>query len=161
MLHNNKFILNGILAFSIFSLVIAYYIQYVLGHKPCNLCLIERIPYISAVVLVSLMFRIKKFEKVIAGTVMIFFIFGAVISFYHVGIEQGFFSESLVCDLGNANESLSKEDLLKQLENKTVVSCKDVTFRLLGLSLATINTIISILLSGIMLKVIKNYGQNK
>ena len=161
MLHNNKFILNGILAFSIFSLVIAYYVQYILGHKPCNLCLIERIPYISAVILVSLMFIIKKFEKVIAGTVMIFFIFGAVISFYHVGIEQGFFSESLVCDLGSANESLSKEDLLKQLENKTVVSCKDVTFRLLGLSLATINTVISILLSGIMLKVIKNYGQNK
>ena len=161
MLHNNKFILNGILAFSIFSLVIAYYIQYVLGHKPCNLCLIERIPYISAVILVSLMFIIKKFEKVIAGTVMLFFIFGAVISFYHVGIEQGFFSESLVCDLGNANESLSKEDLLKQLENKIVVSCKDVTFRLLGLSLATINTVISIFLSGIMLKVIKNYGQNK
>ena len=161
MLHNNKFILNGILAFSIFSLVIAYYVQYILGHKPCNLCLIERIPYISAIILVSLMFIIKKFEKVIAGTVMLFFIFGAVISFYHVGIEQGFFSESLVCDLGNANESLSKEDLLKQLENKTVVSCKDVTFRLLGLSLATINTVISILLSGIMLKVIKNYGQNK
>ena len=161
MLNNNKLILNGILAFSIFSLVIAYYIQYVLGHKPCNLCLIERIPYISAVILVSLIFIIKKFEKAIAGTVMLFFIFGAVISFYHVGIEQGFFSESLVCDLGSANESLSKEDLLKQLENKTVVSCKDVTFRLLGLSLATINTVISILLSGIMLKVIKNYGQNK
>ena len=161
MLNNNKLILNGILAFSIFSLVIAYYVQYILGHKPCNLCLIERIPYISAVILVSFMFMIKKFEKVIAGTVMLFFIFGAVISFYHVGIEQGFFSESLVCDLGSANESLSKEDLLKQLENKTVVSCKDVTFRLLGLSLATINTVISILLSGIMIKVIKNYGQNK
>ena len=161
MLQNNKFILNGILAFSIFSLVIAYYIQYILGHKPCNLCLIERIPYISAIILVSLIFIIKKFEKVIAGIVMLFFIFGAVISFYHVGIEQGFFSESLVCDLVGANESLSKEDLLKQLENKTVVSCKDVTFRLLGLSLATINTVISILLSGIMLKVIKNYGQNK
>ena len=161
MLHNNKFILNGILAFSIFSLVIAYYIQYILGHKPCNLCLIERIPYISAIILVSLIFIIKKFEKVIAGIVMLFFIFGAVISFYHVGIEQGFFSESLVCDLGSANENLSKEDLLKLLESKTVVSCKDVTFRLLGLSLATINTVISILISGIMFKVYKNYGQNK
>ena len=161
MLHNNKFILNGILAFSIFSLVIAYYIQYILGHKPCNLCLIERIPYISVVILVSLMFIIKKFEKAIAGTVMFFFVFGAIISFYHVGIEQGFFSESLVCDLGVANESLSKEDLLKQLENKAVVSCKDVTFRFLGLSLATINTNISIILSGIMIKVIKNYGKKK
>ena len=161
MLQNNKFILNGVLAFSIFSLVIAYYIQYVLGHKPCNLCLIERIPYISSVILISLIFIIKKFEKVIAGIVMLFFIFGAVVSFYHVGIEQGFFSESLVCDFGSANENLSKEDLLKQLKVETVVSCKDVTFRLLGLSLATINTIISILLSGIMVKIIKNYGKNQ
>jgi len=161
MLHNNKFILNGILTFSILSLIIAYYIQFVLGHKPCNLCLVERIPYISAVILVSLIFIIKKFEKVIAGIVMLFFIFGAVISFYHVGIEQGFFSESLVCDLSSANENLSKENLLKQLESETVVSCKDVTFRLLGLSLATINTIISVVLSVIMYTVIKNYGQNK
>ena len=60
---NNKLILNGVLAFSIISLTIAYYIQYILGHKPCNLCLIERIPYISAIILVSLIFIIKKFEK--------------------------------------------------------------------------------------------------
>ena len=50
---------------------------------------------------------------------------------------------------------------LNQLKNTKVVSCKDVTFRFFGLSLATINTIISIFLSGIMIKVIKNYGQNK
>ena len=161
MLNNNKFILNSVLAFSIFSLTIAYYIQYVLGHKPCNLCIIERIPYISAVILVSLIFIIKKFEKVIAGIVMFFFVAGAIISFYHVGIEQGFFSESLVCDLESSNENLSKEDLLKQLESKTAVSCKNVTFRLLGFSLSTINTMISIFLSVIMLKVIKNYEQNK
>ena len=44
---------------------------------------------------------------------MLFFIFGSVISFYHVGIEQGFFSESLVCDLDNSKINLSKEDLIK------------------------------------------------
>ena len=158
---NNKLILNSILVFSIASLAIAYYIRYVLGHKPCNLCLIERIPYFSAIILIPLIFIINKFERTIAGSVMLFFIFGTVVSFYHVGIEQGLFSESLVCNLGNSSESLSKEDLLKQLENKTVISCKDVTFRFFGLSLATINTIISILFSGIMFKVIKNYGKNK
>tara|TARA_B100001248_G_scaffold235249_1_gene197851 strand:+ start:547 stop:861 length:315 start_codon:yes stop_codon:yes gene_type:complete len=103
----------------------------------------------------------NKFERVIAGIVMLFFIFGAIVSFYHVGIEQGFFSESLVCNLGSSTENLSKEDLLKQLESKTVISCKDVTFRFLGLSLATINTVISISLSAIMFKVIRNYGQDK
>ena len=160
MLNNNKLILNSVLAFSIITLAIAYYIQYILGHKPCNLCLIERIPYISAVILISIIFIINKFERIIAGILMVFFIFGALVSFYHFGIEQGFFSESLVCDLGNSGNTLSKDDLLKQLESNASVSCKDVTFRFLGLSLATINTIISIILSGIMIKIIKNYGKN-
>ena len=161
MLSNNKLILNSILAFSVLSLAIAYFIQYILGHEPCNLCLIERIPYLASLILISLIFTIKKFEKFIAGIVLFFFIFGSVVSFYHVGIEQGFFSESLVCDLGSSKENISKEDLLKQLQNKNPVSCKDVTFRFFGLSLATINTVLSLILSGIMFKVIKNYGQNK
>ncbi len=160
MLSNNKLILNSILAFSFLSLAIAYFIQYVLGHEPCNLCLIERIPYLASLILISLIFIINKFEKMIAGIVLLFFIFGSVISFYHVGIEQGFFSESFVCNLGSSGGNISKEDLLEQLQNKAPISCEDVTFRFFGLSLATINTVISILLSGIMIKVIKNYGKN-
>ena len=156
---SNKFILNGVLVFSVLSLSIAYFIQYVLGHKPCNLCIIERIPYLTAVILISLVFILNKYEKILLSIVLLFFIFGAVVSFYHFGIEQGFFSESLVCDLGNS-KNLSKDELLNQLKNSTVVSCKDVTFRLFGLSLATINTIISIILSGIIIKVVKNYGKN-
>ena len=156
---NNKLILNGILAFSILTLSIAYFIQYVLGHKPCNLCIIERIPYIATTILISLIFILNRYQKIISSLILIFFIFGAVVSFYHFGIEQGFFSESLVCDLGNG-QPLNKEDLLNQLKKTEIVSCKDVTFRFLGLSLATINTVISLILSGIMIKVIKNYGKN-
>ena len=159
MILNNKLLLNGILAFSILSLSIAYFIQYVLGHKPCNLCIIERIPYIAAIILISLIFILNRYQKIISSLILIFFIFGAVVSFYHFGIEQGFFSESLVCDLGNS-QHLNKEELLSQLKKTEIVSCKDVTFRFLGLSLATINTIISIILSGIMIKIIKDYGKN-
>ena len=156
---NNKLILNGILAFSILTLSIAYFIQYVLGHKPCNLCIIERIPYIAAIILISLIFILNRYQKIISSLILIFFIFGAVVSFYHFGIEQGFFSESLVCDLDNSRP-LNKEDLLNQLKKTEIVSCKDVTFRFLGLSLATINTVISLILSGIIIWVIKNYGKN-
>ena len=159
MILNNKLLLNGILAFSILSLSIAYFIQYVLGHKPCNLCIIERIPYIAAIIFISLIFILNRYQKIISSLILIFFIFGAVVSFYHFGIEQGFFSESLVCDLGNSRP-LNKEELLNQLKKTEIVSCKDVTFRFLGLSLATINTVISLILSGIMIKVIKNYGKN-
>ena len=156
ILKNNKYILLGILSFSICSLLIAYYIEYVLGHKPCNLCLIERVPYFISFILTAFVLALNRLEKVISIIILLSFIFGAIVSFYHVGIEQGFFSESLVCNLGNVG-ALDKEQLLKQLEQSTVTSCKDVTFRFLGFSLATINMIISIILSGIMIKVIKNY----
>ena len=158
-MNSNKLLLNGILVFSILSLSIAYFIQYALGHKPCNLCLIERIPYIAGIILISLIFILNKYQKIISSLILIFFIFGAVVSFYHFGIEQGFYSESLICELSN-NNPLNKEELLNQLKKAEIVSCKDVTFRFLGLSLATINTIISLILSGIMIKVIKNYGKN-
>ncbi len=158
-MNSNKLLLNGILAFSILSLLIAYFIQYMLGHKPCNLCIIERIPYIAAIILISFIFIINKYEKVISSILLVFFIFGILVSFYHFGIEQGFFSESLICELSN-NKPLNKEELLNQLKKVEIISCKDVTFRFLGLSLATINTIISVILSGIMFKIIKNYGKN-
>ena len=158
-MNSNKLLLNGILFFSILSLSIAYFIQYVLGHKPCNLCIIERIPYIAAIILISLVFILNRYQKIISSLILIFFIFGAVVSFYHYGIEQGFFSESLICELTN-NNPLNKEELLNQLKKAEIVSCKDVTFRFLGLSLATINAIISIALSGIMINIIKSYGKN-
>ena len=156
----NKFILNALLIFSVFALITAYFIQYFLGHEPCNLCLIERVPYFAAVILTSLIFFLNKHEKLISLVVGLFFVFGAVVSFYHFGIEQGFFNESLVCDLDVNKTAVSTKDLLKQLE-KEVVSCKDVTFRLLGLSLATFNTIISLIISAIMFKIAINYDKNK
>ena len=158
-MNSNKLLLNGILVFSILSLSIAYFIQYILGHKPCNLCIIERVPYIAAIILISLIFILNRYQKIISSLILIFFIFGALVSFYHFGIEQGFFSESLICELSN-NKPINKEELLSQLKMAEIISCKDVTFRFLGLSLATINTIISLILSGIMFKIIKNYGKN-
>jgi disulfide bond formation protein DsbB len=156
----NKFTLNIVLIFSIFALISAYFIQHILGHQPCNLCLIERIPYLAAIILISLIFILNKYERLISLIVSLFFIFGSIVSFYHFGIEQGFFSESLVCDLSNSNKATSAQDLLKQLENKGI-SCKDVTFKILGLSLATFNTIISIIISAIMLKSVIQYEKNK
>ncbi len=156
----NKLLLNGVLIFSVFVLVAAYFIEFILGHKPCNLCSIERIPYLASIILVSFVFILNKYEKTISLIVGLFFAAGAIISFYHFGIEQGFFNESLVCNLGKNSESLSSEDLLKELEKNTV-SCKDVTFSLFGLSLATFNTIISLVISAIMLRIFINYDKNR
>ena len=157
----NKTTLNLILLFSIFALSAAYFVQHILDHKPCNLCLIERLPYIFAIIIiVSLGLILKKFEKTIIILLILIFITATIISFYHFGIEQGFFKESLVCNLDSSIANLSKEDLLKELK-QPIVSCKDVTFRIFGLSLATINTIISLILSVITINLFLNYGKNK
>jgi disulfide bond formation protein DsbB len=131
-----------------------------LGHKPCNLCLIERIPYIFAIIIISLGLILKKFEKAIIIFLILIFLAATIISFYHFGIEQDFFKESLVCNLDGNITNLSKEDLIKELQQQTV-SCKDVSFRIFGLSLATINTIISLIISVITIKLFLNYGKNK
>ena len=157
----NRITLNLILIFSVFALGAAYFIQHILGHKPCNLCLIERLPYIFVIIIIiSLGLILKKFEKTIIILLILIFITATIISFYHFGIEQGFFKESLVCNLDSGITNLSKEDLIKELQQQTV-SCKEVSFRIFGLSLATINTIISLIISVITIKLFLNYGKNK
>jgi len=88
------------------------------------------------------------------------FVFSFIVSIYHFGIEQGYIKESLVCDLQNGSKILSKDELLKELQKKTV-SCKDVTFKLFGLSLTTFNIFISLLITGILAKNFLNYEKNK
>ena len=156
----NKTTLNLILIFSIFALGAAYFIQHILGHKPCNLCLIERLPYIFAIIIIALGLILKKFEKAIIIFLILIFLAATIISFYHFGIEQGFFKESLVCNLDSSIINLSKEDLIIELQQKTI-SCKDVSFRIFSLSLATINTIISLVLCVITIKLFLNYGKNE
>ena len=120
----NKIIFNLILSFSIFALIAAYFIQYVLKHQPCNLCLIERIPYIFSIIVISICLFNNKFEKMSLIILSLIFFSATLIAFYHFGIEQGFIKESLVCDLNNGSNNLSKEALLNQLK-KMPVSCKD------------------------------------
>jgi len=156
----NKTTLNLILLFSIFALGAAYFVEHILGHKPCNLCLIERLPYIFTIIIIFLGLIIKKFEKAIILSLILIFLTSTIISFYHLGIEQGFFKESLVCKLDSNILNLSKENLLKELQQQTI-SCKNISFRIFGLSLATINTIISLILSVITIKLFLNYGKNE
>ena len=156
----NKTILNLILLFSIFALFAAYFIQYVLKHQPCNLCLIERIPYITSIIIISICFFFKKFEKIFLSILSLMFFTAALISFYHFGIEQGFIKESLVCNLNSESNDLSKEALLNQLKEMPK-SCKDVTFEIFGLSLATFNIVISIILGVITTKSFLMYEKNK
>ena len=153
---NKRFILNSLIILSFITLSFAYFVEFILDHEPCNLCKIERIPYIGSIILISLIILLNKWEKIILAIVLLLFIFGAITSIYHVGIEQGFFSESLLCELGMNTKIQNTDELLKTLE-KTPISCKDVSFTIFGLSLATFNAFLSIVISYIFIRlIIKN-----
>ena len=156
----NKKIFSLILLFSVFALISAFFIQYVLKHQPCNLCLIERIPYVFSIIVILICLFTKKFEKLSLIILSLIFFSAALIAFYHFGIEQGFIKESLVCDLDNENNNLSKEALLNQLKEMPV-SCRDVTFKIFGLSLATFNIFITLILGVITTKLFLTYEKNR
>ena len=145
---------------SLVSIVSAYFIEHILGHQPCNLCLIERIPYGLSIILIILNYLLEKNEKFIILLLIIIFAFSLIISIYHFGIEQGFFEESAACGIKNSVEIISKDELLKQLLEKNI-SCKDVTFRIFGLSLTSINILISFLLTILLIKIFISYEKNK
>ena len=141
------------------TLFFAYVIEYGLGHKPCNLCLYQRIPYIISIFLIIEIIVIKKYIKITLALLSFTFFLSACLAFYHFGIEQGFFNESFVCESKNLSRTMSSEQLLQELKKNTI-SCKNVSFQILGLSLATINSIFSIILSVIFIRLLLNYEKN-
>ena len=154
---------NILLIFLLFvisaSLIAAFIIQYALGHQPCKLCIYERIPYILSIFLIIELIFFKKNEKTTLLLLSLIFIIGVILAFYHFGIEQGFFTESFMCESASFSETLTKDQLLEQLKQNPI-SCKDVSFRFLGLSLASINIIFSLVLSVIFIRLFLNYGKN-
>ena len=154
-----KLLIKIIFLVSILALASAFFIEYNLGHQPCNLCIFERIPYLLAIIIILLNFKFNQFEKFFTLLLVIVFLFGVILSLYHLGIEQGFIQESLVCDLKSGSNLLSKEEILKQLQEKNV-SCKDVTFKIFGLSLTNYNILISLLISISAGKIYFNYDKS-
>ena len=156
----NNIFLIVILAIISLTIISALIIQYWLGHEPCRLCLYERIPYFLSMLLITKIFFIKKYERITLLILFLIFMSSTVLAFYHFGIEQGFFSESLACTTEDLSKTLSKEELLQQLKQNSI-GCKNVSFRILGLSLAAINTIFSLILGVIFIRLFMNYEKNK
>ena len=157
---SKKNLFTVIFLISFIALVSAYFIEYILGHQPCNLCLYERIPYFLAILIVLINYKYNKLEKYIILSLAIIFLIATILSLYHLGIEQGFIQESLLCDLEKGANILDKDEILKQLQQKNI-SCKDVTFQIFGLSLTSYNVIISLLLTIGLTKIYFGYEKNR
>ena len=157
---SKKNLFTGIFLISFIALVSAYFIEYILGHQPCNLCVYERVPYFLAILIVLINYKYNKLEKYLILSLAIIFLIATILSLYHLGVEQGLIQESLLCDLEKGANIVDKDEILKQLQQKNI-SCKDVAFKIFGLSLTSFNIIISLLLTISLTKVYLKYEKNR
>ena len=132
-----------IMLISIFAILSALYIEYILSVQACKLCLYQRIPYMFSIIICFFGYFFPK-NKILVFLLIVIFISSLILSGYHLGIENSIFSEFSGC----SNQSLNIIDKSKLLENLNsyLPNCKDVNFRIFGLSLATINFLLSIAL---------------
>ncbi len=144
---------------SISILISAFTIQYAFGYQPCNLCIVERIPYGLAIIILFLNYKFKKDQSFYSVLLILVFLFSIIISLYHFGIEQGFIKESAVCASTNL-DLITKDDILNSLKELRI-SCKDVAFKIFGLSLTTYNIIISIFMFLLSTKIYLNSDDTK
>ena len=144
--------LQILFALSCLILLSALIVEYVLGYQPCNLCIIERIPYGLAIIILILNHLFKKDQLFYTILLILIFSFSVIISVYHFGTEQGFIEESTVCASQNI-DLMTKEQILNTLKELNI-SCKNVAFRIFGLSLTTYNIFASILMLIISLKIL-------
>ena len=140
----NKNYLQILFILSILILISAFFIEHVLGYLPCNLCIIERIPYGLSILILVLNYNFDKNQNFFSILLILVFSFSILISIYHLGIEQEFIEESAVCMQEDLN-LMSKEDVLNSLQELRI-SCKNVAFKIFGLSLTTYNIFLSVLM---------------
>ena len=148
-----KFFYLLILLVCILILFTAYYIEYGLNEDPCKLCIYQRIPYFAGIFF-SLLGLIYRNKIVFLYLVILTFIISFILSGYHVGIENEIFQEFSGCTSNNT-DLIIKEEILDSL-NKLSLSCKNVNFKLFGLSLATLNLFTSFFIIIFSLIIYKN-----
>ena len=107
MVKNNKnLLIKLILLISIIALISAFFIEYILGHQPCNLCILERIPYFLAIIVILLNYKFIEFEKFFILFLTIIFLLGALVMDKNVGSDNSTTTSS----------SSSSRELLKKYE---------------------------------------------
>ena len=143
---NNNIYKISLLASSL-MLLSAFYLEYFQGALPCDLCITQR--WFHGLIITYSLISIFIFEKFINVKIfiLIFLSFtwlaSAIAGLYHFGIEMNFWLGPDDC---SSNIDFSK-DTLTYLLNKSPIKCDEIMFKILGLSLAGWNALLSFLMS--------------
>jgi disulfide bond formation protein DsbB len=124
-----------------------------LGYAPCELCLKERLPYYAGIALALLTVVLaargpRRLLPVCFAALFLIFAASAAFGVYHAGVEWRFWPGPSSCT-GTIAKAGSMQEFLHQLHTVKVVRCDAVAIRILGLSLAGWNAVISAVLAGI------------
>ena len=126
------------------SICYAFFVEYILGYKPCILCKYQRVPYALGLIIGFFGFFKPSNTKICIYTFLTFLI-SMTLSGYHIGIEQELYQSIFNC----SDDNLSILEEGKLLESLSVINpdCRNVNFAVFGVSLATINFVLSFVIS--------------
>lgn len=150
LLEAHRFVAAVILVIAGATILSALFMEYVLGMRPCLLCLYQRWPYYAALPVAALIVAMAPGERVSrAGLSLLglIFVVSAGLGAYHAGVEWGFFIGPAGCGGAAVPAAGSMEDFMRQLETVRVVSCNAPAWVFLGLSMAGWNAVISALIA--------------
>ncbi len=137
-----------VLVITLATIAGAWAFQLIGGYIPCPLCLQQRWPYYIVIPLAFALFMLSRTSGaiglvrlglVICGLIMLV---SAGMGGHHSGVEWGWWAGPTECSGG---AGLSKDSVLPDLSNMTVVRCDEVQWRFMGLSFAGWNFVISLI----------------
>ena len=127
---------------SFISISSALVAEYFFNLQPCELCLKQRHPYYLILTCLVFIFLLKNLNKIWLYLVIQFAsVYGLFYSIWHVGVENKILKGPAGCST-MLKSSESTVDLKAQILSKQVISCDDVIWSFFGISAASINTLI-------------------
>ena len=141
-----KIFYSIIILLCVTSIFYAFFIEYFLGYKPCILCKYQRAPYFLGLI-IGLFGFFKPSNTKINICIFLTFLISMTLSGYHVGIEQELYQSIFNCS--DDNLRILEEDKLLESLNVINPDCRNVNFAIFGVSLATINFVLSFVISSV------------
>ncbi|MFN7038519.1 MAG: disulfide bond formation protein B [Alphaproteobacteria bacterium] len=157
MFNIKNYFINYILV-SILILSGAYFIEYGLGQKPCILCLYQRIPYYIIILISFLGIKFKNHKNFFHLFISLIFFTSFILASYHSGVEQGIFSGLKGCQSNLSKVAYDITELKEAIFANNQPTCTHADFKILSISLAGWNAIISIIFAYYSFK---NFKGNK
>ena len=129
--------------FSVFAILSAFFMQYVLGHAPCKLCSYQRIPYYVIILIGLITLFFPKIIKLSFLLLVILLIAEFLISNYHtlstyeIISYSGCQSAEIPSDINQLKEALMSDTLN--------VNCLNANLNYFGIPLSIYNSFFSLM----------------